>query len=473
MTGIFSPRVLSVVFLFVMLGLLASPNAELWVACLLLIPAIVWILGGNRAYPMLVWVIGLNWLSIAADVLGADWSGQAVSEGWLGPYDEQAILISLSALLAIALGMRWGVRFGGSRFRKRSYITSSKTRVGERVDFNRLLVFYVGSLVVSQAMGLLAAAIPALTQPFLAFALLKYVAIYAIAGSVFASDRGYLWLLLVIGGEFIVGMTGYFASFKEPVFLLGIALASSRHGLARVKNWVIGLACVAAVLWVSIVWTAVKMEYRSEMYGKSLQEKATWLTYSYLSRKIDYADAATRLLDRVGATELFARVLANIDTGSINNDFNFYRAAIHNVITPRVLFPDKAALNDSKITTALTGQRIDEETSIGVGYIAEAQVDFGFPGLLLPMLAIGFMLGVATEYFMTRPVPELVRQAFATATSFHVFLFEADIDKALGGFIVGWLAMALILKFGYPLIKIWLTGAPRVRIASGNSGLTR
>ena len=322
-------------------------------------------------------------------------------------------------------------------------------------------------------MGLLAAAIPALTQPFLAFALLKYVAIYAIAGSVFASDRGYVWLLLVIGGEFIVGMTGYFSSFKEPVFLLGIALVSSRHGLARVNNWVIGLACVAALLWVSIVWTAIKMEYRSEMYGKSLQEKVTWLTNSYLSRKIDYADAATRLLDRVGGTELFARVLANIDTGLINNDFDFYRAAIHHVITPRVLFPDKAALDDSKITTALTGERIDQETSVSVGYIAEAEVDFGFPGLLLPMLTIGFMLGMATEYFMTRPAPELVRQAFATATFFHVFLFEADIDKALGGFIVGWLAMALMLKFGYPRIEMWLTGAPRIRIVSGNSGLTR
>jgi hypothetical protein len=130
------------------------------------------------------------------------------------------------------------------------------------------------------------------------------------------------------------------------------------------------------------------------------------------------------------------------------------------------LFPDKAALDDSKITTALTGIRIDENTSVGVGYIAEAQVDFGFPGLLLPMLAIGFMLGLATEYFMARPVPALVRQGFAAATSFHVFFFEVDIDKGLGAFITGWLAMALVLKFGYPLIATWLTGAPAMRIVS-------
>jgi hypothetical protein len=421
---------------------------------------------------VLIWVIGLNWLSIAADLLRADLSGLSVTEGWLGRYDEQAILISLCALLAIAVGMRWGVRFGGSRFRARLYAMSSKARAGEGVDLGRLLVCYAGSLVVSWAMGLLAASIPTLAQPFLAFALLKSVVVYAVAASVFASDRGYSWLLLVIGAEFVVGMVGPFANFTEPVFLLVIAMASSRHGLARARTWVIGLASIAVLLWVAIVWTAIKIEYRSEMSGKSLQERATWLTDRYLSPKIDYGDAATRLLDRVSYTEPFALVLAYLDAGEINNDFNFYGAAIKHVLTPRVLVPDKAALDDSRITTALTGQRIDENTSIGVGYIAEAQVDFGFPGLLLPMLAIGFMLGLATEYYMTRPAPLLVRQAFATATSFHVFFFEVDIDKGLGAFITGWLAMALILKFGYPLIETWVTGTPRRNVVSGKRRLT-
>jgi hypothetical protein len=467
MTGIFSPRVLLVAVLLIMLGLSASPNVELWAACLLLPPAIVWILGGPTAYPVLIWVIGLNWLSIAGDVLRADLSRQSVTEGWLGPYDEQAILISLCALLAIAVGMRGGIQFGGSRFRGRLYAMSSKTGAGERVDLGRLLVCYAGSLVVSQAMGFLAASIPTVAQPLLAFALLKSVVVYAIAASVFDSDRGYSWLLLVIGAEFVVGMAGAFANFTEPVFLLVIAMASSRHGLARAKTWAFGLASIAVLLWVSIVWTAIKVEYRSEMAGMSLQQRAAWLTDRYLSPKIDYGDATTRLLDRVSYTELFALVLAYLDAGEISNDFNFYGAAIKHVLTPRVLFPDKAALDDSRITTALTGQRIDENTSIGVGYIAEAQVDFGFPGLLLPMLAIGFMLGLATEYLMTRPAPLLVRQAFATATSFHVFFFEVDIDKGLGAFITGWLAIALILKFGYPLIATWLTGTPQRNVVSG------
>jgi hypothetical protein len=456
MTGIFSSRVLWGVFSLIILGISASPNAELWAACLVVLPTIVWILGGNRGYPVLVWVVGINWLAVAADVLRADLSELPIRDGGLGPYAEQAILISLSALLAIAVGMRCGVRLGESRLRARLRAVPLEAGIGGHLDLGRLLVCYFISLAVAQVMGLLAALIPTLTQPFLAFSLLKYVVLYAIAATVFESDRGYLWLLLIIGGEFIVGMTGYFANFTQPAFVLVLAMVSSRYAFARVKTWVLGLAGIAVLLWVSIVWTAIKPEYRSIMYEMSLPERGAWLVGRYLSPQIDYTDAATQLLDRIGYTELFAQVLAGLDAGAIGNDSNFYGAAIKHVLTPRVLFPDKAALDDSKITTALTGEQIDEGTSIGVGYITEAQVDFGFPGLLVPMLAIGFMLGLAAEYFMTCRAPPFVRQAFATSTLFSCFAYAADIDKSLGGFITGWLAMGLVVSFIYPRIARWL-----------------
>ena len=149
-------------------------------------------------------------------------------------------------------------------------------------------------------------------------------------------------------------------------------------------------------------------------------------------------------------------VLARQEAGSLPNGFNFYSAAVQNVLMPRILFPDKARLNDSKITMALLGGFIDKDTSIGVGYVAQAQVDFGFPGLLLPVLLIGFMIGSAAKYFMSRPAPLLIREAFSTATLFLAFPFAANIDKAFGGFVIACLAMSLTLKYGYPRIAFWL-----------------
>jgi hypothetical protein len=45
-------------------------------------------------------------------------------------------------------------------------------------------------------------------------------------------------------------------------------------------------------------------------------------------------------------------------------------------------------------------------------------------------------------------------------------MFETNIDKALGAFITGALAMAVALKFGYPIAATWLVGQqPRQQVA--------
>jgi hypothetical protein len=79
--------------------------------------------------------------------------------------------------------------------------------------------------------------------------------------------------------------------------------------------------------------------------------------------------------------------------------------------------------------------------------------------LLLPLFLLGIMTGGVAQYFMTRSAPLIVREAFTTASLFLSFPFAANIDKALGGFVIGCLVMALALKFGYPMIAQWLAGA--------------
>jgi hypothetical protein len=73
------------------------------------------------------------------------------------------------------------------------------------------------------------------------------------------------------------------------------------------------------------------------------------------------------------------------------------------------------------------------------------------------------MIGGAAKYFMTRPAPLVIRQAFTTAAIFLAFPFAEYIDKGLGGFITGCLVMALSLKYGYPMIALWLTRSDATR----------
>jgi hypothetical protein len=254
-----------------------------------------------------------------------------------------------------------------------------------------------------------------------------------------------------------IGLVGFFASYKEGFFVMLIALAASRGAMSG-RKWLFAVISVLAVVWVSLVWTVIKGEYRYQIAGNPLQQRVEWMAQRFFVAPIDYGAAVTRLVERVGYTDLYAQLLARLDIGSVPTNLGLYAAAVEHVLKPRVLFPDKASLDDSALTNVLLGMRIDKNTSIGVGYVAEAQVDFGFPGLLVPLFLLGTMMGAAAQYFMTRSAPLPIRQAFTTVILFNSFAFAANIDKALGVFITGWIAMALALKFGYPMIARWLAG---------------
>jgi hypothetical protein len=66
--------------------------------------------------------------------------------------------------------------------------------------------------------------------------------------------------------------------------------------------------------------------------------------------------------------------------------------------------------------------------------------------MLLPIVAIGIAMGLAFQYFETRSAPKVVRDAFATACLFSAFNYQANVEKALGGFILGFVALSIALN---------------------------
>jgi hypothetical protein len=279
-----------------------------------------------------------------------------------------------------------------------------------------------------------------------------------LAATVFESQQGYGLLFLVGLFEILTGLVSFFSAYKEGIFAILIAFASARHRLS-IRAAFVSILAVGVILWISVIWSLIKDDYRVIMSTMTTTEKFDYMANRYLGDEIDYQRGLVILLTRIGYTDFYSRILANQDAGLITAEHDFYKNAVIHVLTPRLLFPDKAILNDSDITTKLLEVNIDEDTSIGVGYVAQAQVDFGFPGLLVPLWGIGVLLGLAAEYFMTRAVPINFRYAFMVAALFNCFAFAADIDKSFGGFVTGFLAMALALKFGYPFAKPWLYGS--------------
>lgn len=448
----------------------SSSNLYLWAACFLGLALMFWLAGGPRAYPVHLWILGICWLSVICDVIVADLEGRTITDD-PGAYSARAIIYSLCALLVMAAGIRCAKPVAGRLWPGRLQFKNAAAQIADPpIEINRLLISYGAAAALGALLDLVAWRIPGLTQPILAFTLVKYVAVYLLAARVFESQQGYGLLFLVAVFEILTGMVSFFSAYKEAIFVMLIAFASARHRLS-IRAVFISIMAIGTVLWISIVWTVVKDEYREIMPNMAIGEKFDYMANRYLDDDIDYQRGLVLLLKRIGYTTLYSRVLASQDAGIITPDYDFYKNAVVHVLTPRLLFPDKAQLNDSDKTTKLLGTDIDEETSIGVGYVAEAQVDFGFPMLLAPLCGVGLLLGLAAEYFMSRASPLSLRQAFMVATLFNCFVFETDIDKSLGGFVTGFLAMAVALKFGYPFVRTWLYGpASRNKVLAARPG---
>src|SRR5262249_23728917 len=152
----------------------------------------VLIAGGETCYPALLWVVGMYWIQIAADLLGADINRIALDDNLTGPYQAEAIVISLVALLAIAGGIRVGVRLVAHRPR-----VTPDPAPGV-ISLRRAVVCYGIAAVVAGALTQVANVVPGLTQPVLGFVLLKFVFLYILVAKVFELQRGYPWLILAM-----------------------------------------------------------------------------------------------------------------------------------------------------------------------------------------------------------------------------------------------------------------------------------
>jgi hypothetical protein len=439
-----------------------SYNVRLWLIALgVLFVAAVPAFGQKRIYPALLWVIGFNWIAIATAILGADLRGLGLAELPFGVYRVQAVNLSLIALIAFAFGIVVCTRFG------RSSAVLERDRAAATVDpvlnLQSCVAAYFASLVVAEIAAFVVSTIPQLQQPLIVLYMLKFVFIYLIAVAVFTSGRGYLWLIAVLGFEVVNGLTSFFGTFKESFFLVLIAIVAT--GLRpSVRMWAFGVASAILLVVLSLLWTAVKPEYRNWVSGytgeqivaRDFNERVDWMADHMVSSDIDYWKALYGMVERVDSTHIVAQFLLRDDQGYLIDLPSRYLGGIEHVLMPRILFPDKPILDDSAITSAMTGRVIDANTSISIGYIAEARYDFGPTWMFVPIFLIGMTLGLAGRYFMTRRAPFIIRQAFATTALFNFFQFGINFNKALGGFLVGFMVLALLLKFGYPLISGWL-----------------
>jgi hypothetical protein len=383
--------------------------------------------------------------------------GESMGDGIYGWNVYRAFWYSMASLVVVALAFR--LALSGVR-------PPTDDKLDEHLGWEPSSLFwlFLATSVLSAVASFAAALSPALAPALGAVGALKYVVLFVLFATVVSTSNGSKWLVTAVAIEVVLGFGGFFSGFKEVFIVLVLAALSVRVTL-RTGNMIGGFAAIATLLLLGLFWTAVKSEYRYVVSGYSGAQAVTvsaseraglLLAKAFNPGEIDWGLATDQLLRRIAYIDFFGAVIGNTELAPEPESLGRWRDSLEHVTKPRVFFPDKAALDDTEVFMRYVHEDVGGEsrigTSISIGYLAENFIDFGFPGMLLPVAAMGLLLGGMLRYFMTRPVTWMVREGFATALVLALVTgIELSLAKFLGGTILFFVVLAFFLKFLFPI----------------------
>lgn len=438
-------------------------NGSLTVASAFTLPLLASLLWFRGQPPVLLASCAMQWLQVVTPVLYANYQGAPMSAYGLAEM-ERATWLSLCGLMALALGIRlalWRAPLGGTDLEEEA----------RQLSPPRLFQAWLCSWVIAYLAVAVGWYFGGLAQAFHALAGLKWLFFFFMAYAAFVRQDGYGLLFVAVTIEFIAGILGFFAGFKEVFFMLLLAAATTRLTLSLVSRLLL-TAAVIFVIGASLLWSTVKMEYRSFLNQDSGQQVVSVPVAARLAKleqlisnmtAEDLSDGLDALVQRTAYTEYFAHALAYVPASVPYERGQLWWGAVTHVVKPRFLFPGKASLNDSERTAIYTGLAVagsadtESGTSIGLGYMAESYIDFGPVGMFVPIFLFGLFMGSIYRFFTLSNASPLLGIALATAALFPVLqAFEVSNIKLLGGTVTRCLLIFVVGRLLAVTVMNWL-----------------
>ena len=212
---------------------------------------------------------------------------------------------------------------------------------------------------------------------------------------------GFRWYLIVLTAFFLGAVA--FQGYHRFMLILPLLYFAALYLQAQRRRWP-GVVMVVAALFIGLVFPRLKSIGASIQYG-DYQNAITMVQESFGKSKSEYEVAATEdFLDQ------FAGGLSLVDS----NDRKFWGSTYLAIITlpvPRAWWPDKPGLADHLQEISTSGRRYDIEGRI-MTYLGEAYLNFGYAGLLLVPILMGYLLTAACLRATTGPMLRLGRYLY-------------------------------------------------------------
>jgi hypothetical protein len=329
--------------------------------------------------------------------------------------------------------------------------------------------------------------IPQLTQPLLVLSLLRYSVFYLLVRRFVFPHFRWRLVAVLLAFEVLVGFSGYFAGFREAEVLVFVAILEILQP-RRVRHWLALATVLALAGCTAILWMSIRTEVRAAIHTDETiaESQAARLRFAEgVSSKQagvfskGFWPACDHLVGRLWTIPLPARALNRVPSLLPYEHGAILERALVHIATPRILFPDKESLSsDSEEVRKYAGVWVagpEQNTSIAFGYAAESYVDFGIPGMFVPVLGFGIVMGAAYIFFLRTIQNHELATAFVVTTFWmSLYLFERSWVKTLGlaGTMMIYAGLATILVDRYLQSpanrrRLWLRRSPVTRISHG------
>ena len=424
-----------------------------WIAgAAVLVLWFVWrLLQPKEGPPVLGMALAFQWTQVTLGMFYMGVIGRELPTMRVPQY-RTMILLGLGCVLSLGIGLFVGARLLGRR---------SRPAAGQLpISMKSLLIAYAASLVLQGAVTEFAWQIPDLTQAILAIGFVHLALLFVIIRRLVRPVFEWHWIAALMINELLLGFTGFFAGFRDPLVLAGIVLIEV-FDARKLRHWISLTVVVVAGSLMAVMWMGIRGEYRSEFYtdlvGKSRQARldriaelsSTWLS----SENWMMAHDMDRLVDRMWTIYYPAVALGRVPSVLPYTHGRFISEAVTHVLSPRIFYPTKAALqSDSDNVRKYTGLFVagaEQNTSIAFGYAIESYIDFGVPWMFAPVFVFGLVMGLVYEGLSRLlRIQELRVGIVALIFWLILYLFERSWVKTLG------LAGTLIVYLGVPTFII-------------------
>ena len=233
---------------------------------------------------------------------------------------------------------------------------------------------------------------------------------------------GFRWHLLALTAFFlgVVALQGY----HRFMLILPLLYFAALYLQTQRRRWP-NILIAAAALFIGLIFPRLKYIGQALQYGDT-EEAVNQFTQAFVKDKQAYTEsfATEDFLDQ------FAGGLSLVDS----NDRKFWGSTYLAIVTlpvPRAWWPNKPGLADHLQEISTSGRRYDVEGRI-LTYLGEAYANFGYAGLILVPLLLGYCLTAACLRATTGPMLRLGRYLYLV---FFMALVQTFRDGLLSLFV--------------------------------------